>query len=122
MFDMGPEEVDKHDKMKLALHLNLAICFLKINRYNKALDNAESALKIDSKNVKGLFRKGMALHGLKKYDEALEAFKQSESLEHNPSTESWIKNTEAKIQAENQKEKNFVKKMFSGVSTGASGK
>ncbi|BFU18289.1 chaperone protein dnaK, putative [Entamoeba histolytica HM-1:IMSS-B] len=112
MFDMGPEEIDKCNQMKLSLYLNLALCYLKVDKLNKALDNAESALKIDGKNVKGLFRKGMALNGLKKYEEALVAFKQSEEIEHSAATVSWIKNTEAKIQADKEKEKRLAQKMF----------
>ena len=112
MFDMTPDDTEKSKTMKLALYLNLALTYIKVNKFNKALDNAQNALDIDDKNVKGLFRKGIALYNLKKYKEALECFTKSEELEHSNATVQYIKNIESKLQAEKEKERKMAQKMF----------
>ncbi|ELP83427.1 chaperone protein DNAK, putative [Entamoeba invadens IP1] len=112
MFDMTPTDTENNKKGKLALYLNLAICFIKVSKFNKALDNADSALKIDENNIKGLFRKGLALNGLKKYEEALGVFKKLETIEKSASTESWIKNIEAKLKQQEEEAKRVARRMF----------
>ena len=48
------------NKNKLSSYLNISICNLKIKEYKKAIEFADKALKMDSKNTKALYRKGMA--------------------------------------------------------------
>lgn len=48
----------------LPCNLNMALCFLKINQYQKCVKMCDDALKIDEKNVKALLRKGKALEML----------------------------------------------------------
>uniref|UniRef100_A0A7S1ZLN5 Uncharacterized protein n=1 Tax=Ditylum brightwellii TaxID=49249 RepID=A0A7S1ZLN5_9STRA len=49
---------------------NRAACFLKLGHHEKALEDANSCLELCPGFIKALFRKGLALHAMKRYDEA----------------------------------------------------
>uniref|UniRef100_A0ACB8E6I2 Uncharacterized protein n=1 Tax=Sphaerodactylus townsendi TaxID=933632 RepID=A0ACB8E6I2_9SAUR len=55
----GAEE-QKARSLRLAAHLNLAMCHLKLKEYSLALENCNKALELDGSNEKGLFRRGEA--------------------------------------------------------------
>ncbi|XP_028910334.1 peptidyl-prolyl cis-trans isomerase FKBP4 [Ornithorhynchus anatinus] len=46
--------------LRLAAHLNLAVCHLKLQDFSAALDSCHKALELDQSNEKGLFRRGEA--------------------------------------------------------------
>ncbi|XP_072233092.1 uncharacterized protein [Leuresthes tenuis] len=60
---------------------NRSFCFEKLQEYDKALTDAELSLGICPGWVKGLFRKGKALAGLKRYEEAAQAYREVLKLE-----------------------------------------
>lgn len=64
----------KYNPTEFKLFGNRSFCFEKLQEYDKALMDAELSLGICPGWVKGLFRKGRALAGLKRYDEAAQAF------------------------------------------------
>lgn len=63
------------------LYSNRAACFLKLGHHEKALDDANEALKLEPKFVKALFRKGLAYHALKQYKEALPVLAEAHKIE-----------------------------------------
>ncbi|XP_056156455.1 uncharacterized protein LOC130130699 isoform X2 [Lampris incognitus] len=65
----------KHNPTDYRLFGNRSYCFEKMQEYQKALTDAELSLSIFPSWVKGHYRRGRALAGLKSYDEAAEAFK-----------------------------------------------
>ncbi|KAM3589944.1 uncharacterized protein V6R79_000371 [Siganus canaliculatus] len=66
----------KYNPTEFKLFGNRAFCFERMQEYGKALTDAELALSMKPGWVKGLFRKGRALTGLKRYDEAAQAFRE----------------------------------------------
>uniref|UniRef100_A0A3Q3L9N6 RRM domain-containing protein n=1 Tax=Mastacembelus armatus TaxID=205130 RepID=A0A3Q3L9N6_9TELE len=66
----------KYNPTEYKLFGNRSFCFEKMQEYEKALADAELCLGLCSGWVKGLFRKGRALAGLKRYEEAAQAFKE----------------------------------------------
>ncbi|XP_068168778.1 peptidyl-prolyl cis-trans isomerase FKBP4 [Antennarius striatus] len=69
------EEDDKKAKgLRLAAHLNLAMCFLKLQEPNQALENCDKALELDESNEKAFFRRGEALCAMKEFDRARDDF------------------------------------------------
>jgi len=55
---------------------NRAACFINLQQYDKALQDGEKCISIDRNVVKGYWRKGDALQGLRRYDDAISAYSQ----------------------------------------------
>ncbi|CAB1418848.1 unnamed protein product [Pleuronectes platessa] len=64
----------KYNPTEFKLFGNRSFCFEKMQEYEKALTDAELCVNLCPGWVKGLFRKGRALAGLKRYREAAQAF------------------------------------------------
>lgn len=64
-----------------ALHSNRAAAFLKLGEHQKALDDANAALGLEPDNVKAMFRKGLALHALARYGEAVSILDKASALD-----------------------------------------
>jgi tetratricopeptide (TPR) repeat protein len=60
---------------------NMAACYLKLERYDKAVEICDKVLGMDPKNVKALFRKGQALFGRNDLDLAVKVLKSAALLE-----------------------------------------
>merc|ERR1719203_1988802 len=60
---------------------NRATAFCKLMRWDAALEDCASAIKIDPLFVKAYIRKGKIQHCLKQYHKALEAYKQAEAID-----------------------------------------
>ncbi|XP_067241907.1 tetratricopeptide repeat protein 31 isoform X1 [Chanodichthys erythropterus] len=60
----------KYNPKEYKLFGNRSYCYEKMLEYEKALTDADIALSMDPKWIKGLYRKGKALVGLKRYYEA----------------------------------------------------
>jgi len=74
----------------------LAICFIKTQDYRQSLDFAEKALKVDSRNVKGLWRRGIARQELSLWEEAKRDY--TTALEIEPDNKS-VKQSLTKLKA-----------------------
>lgn len=68
--DFTAEETEAKLKTQLALHLNLALCQLKLKEFGKAAACCDQALEVDSKSDKALFRRGQARAALGDLEEA----------------------------------------------------
>ncbi|XP_031706900.1 uncharacterized protein LOC116385516 [Anarrhichthys ocellatus] len=66
----------KYNPTEFKLFGNRSFCFEKMQEYEKALTDAELSLSMWPGWVKGLFRRGRALAGLKRYEEAGQAFRE----------------------------------------------
>ncbi|KAG7495952.1 tetratricopeptide repeat protein 31-like isoform X2 [Solea senegalensis] len=71
----------KYNPTEFKLFGNRSFCFEKMQVYEKALADAELCLNMCPGWIKGLFRKGRALAGLKRYEEAAQAFNEVLRLE-----------------------------------------
>ncbi|CAI5537666.1 unnamed protein product [Closterium sp. Naga37s-1] len=69
-----------------ALYSNRSAAFLQLSKLTKALADAEAAIRLNPAWEKGYYRKGCALEAMKRYDEALEAFR--EAAERSPGSKS----------------------------------
>lgn len=74
-------EKSRHFKARHICFANRSACFLKIGHHEKALADAEACIQLDPDYIKGFFRKGLALHAMEKYQEALPVLVQSLKLE-----------------------------------------
>uniref|UniRef100_A0A8C7YD59 peptidylprolyl isomerase n=1 Tax=Oryzias sinensis TaxID=183150 RepID=A0A8C7YD59_9TELE len=71
---LSEEDEKKAKTLRLAAHLNLAMCYLKLHEPNQALENCDKALEMDSSNEKALFRRGEALFAMNEFDKARDDF------------------------------------------------
>lgn len=101
-------------QMLLVSYLNLALCYLKVNKLKECIDNCDSALEQDPKNVKAHFRKGLAYLPTNDYEKALKQFETVLEIDPN--------NAEAKarkaachlaLKTYYQKQKDIYKNLFS---------
>jgi hypothetical protein len=64
-----------------ALYANRSQCWLKVGNHEKALEDAIKCTEVDPSNAKGWFRKGMSLHAMERYPEAIPALLEAEKLD-----------------------------------------
>jgi tetratricopeptide (TPR) repeat protein len=105
------------DAVKLSLHLNIAMCWLKItdatNNLEQAIRSCDDALAIDADSVKALFRRATAREQKGLYDEAKEDLKRAGELA--PDDKAVVKlltRVDAQIARQKAKEKKMYGKMF----------
>lgn len=75
--DLAPND---HELVCVCL-ANRAACNLKLGRLEEAHDDAVACVTLNPKYTKGWFRKGIALHAMKKYGPAIEALSEADKLE-----------------------------------------
>ena len=63
-------------------YANRSACFLKLGEHEKALNDANECIALNEEYVKGKFRKGLALHAMGKYVDAMPLL--VECLKHEP--------------------------------------
>ncbi|KAJ4939131.1 hypothetical protein JOQ06_028592 [Pogonophryne albipinna] len=71
----------KYNPKEFKLFGNRSLCFERMQQYENALQDADLALSMEPNWIKGLFRKGKALCGLKRYYEASLIYKEVLNLE-----------------------------------------
>ena len=112
-FDLSEADEKEVNEIKVKLHLNIAMCFLKLKNNHKVINNCTDALKLDNDNVKALFRRATAYYNEKKIKEAKSDLKRAVKL--NPEDKA-IKKLTAKIdlviKKQKAKEKKMAKRMF----------
>lgn len=65
------DEVKKKVKLlKVSIHCNAALCYLKTGDLQAAATSSKKALEIDGGNIKALFRRAQAFSGLEDFFEA----------------------------------------------------
>ncbi|XP_031149233.1 peptidyl-prolyl cis-trans isomerase FKBP4 [Sander lucioperca] len=108
------EEDEKNAKaLRLAAHLNLAMCFIKLQEPSQALENCDKALELDASNEKALFRRGEALFGMKEYDRARDDFQQVVQLyPANKAAKSQVGLCQKRIKEQHEKDKRIYANMF----------
>ncbi|KAH9362916.1 hypothetical protein HPB48_014302 [Haemaphysalis longicornis] len=62
---------------------NRSYCYAILEKFDKALKDADTSIQLGPQSAKGFFRRGKALLGLQRYSEAAEAFKMVLKLEPN---------------------------------------
>eukprot|EP00271_Cylindrocystis_brebissonii_P019227 TRINITY_DN5770_c0_g1_i1.p1 TRINITY_DN5770_c0_g1~~TRINITY_DN5770_c0_g1_i1.p1 ORF type:complete len:174 (-),score=38.40 TRINITY_DN5770_c0_g1_i1:941-1462(-) len=70
-----PGPLQAAGKVLAVLHCNRAQCYLKMEKFSKALDDAGAAASADPSSFKAWYRKGVALARLGKYYDSLTALK-----------------------------------------------
>uniref|UniRef100_A0A671VQE1 peptidylprolyl isomerase n=2 Tax=Sparus aurata TaxID=8175 RepID=A0A671VQE1_SPAAU len=110
---LSEEDEKKAKALRLAAHLNLAMCFLKLQEPNQALESCDKALELDASNEKALFRRGEALFGMKEFDKARDDFQQVIQLyPANKAAKSQVVLCQKRIKEQHEKDKRIYANMF----------
>uniref|UniRef100_A0A671LPW0 peptidylprolyl isomerase n=1 Tax=Sinocyclocheilus anshuiensis TaxID=1608454 RepID=A0A671LPW0_9TELE len=111
--NLQPEDEEKAKALRLAAHLNLAMCSLKLQEPNPALENCDKALELDANNEKALFRRGEALVVMKEFDRARADFQRVTQLyPANKAAKSQIALCQKHIKEQHEKDKRLYANMF----------
>ncbi|XP_066091054.1 peptidyl-prolyl cis-trans isomerase FKBP5 [Saccopteryx bilineata] len=81
-YGLSEKESKASESFLLAAFLNLAMCYLKLREYTKAVECCNKALGLDSANEKGLYRRGEAQLLMNEFESAKGSFEKV--LEVNP--------------------------------------
>merc|ERR1712146_139685 len=106
-FDLTPEDEVEVRNIKLSLYLNLAMCYIKMESWDRVSENCKHALDIDPKSAKALFRRAQAAEAKKDYVAAVADLKQAK--EYAPE-DAGIAKAELRVQKLIAKEKAKEKK------------
>ncbi|KAK9516747.1 hypothetical protein VZT92_024661 [Zoarces viviparus] len=110
---LSEEDEKKAKALRLAAHLNLAMCFLKLQEPNQVLENCDKALELQASNEKALFRRGEALFGMKEFDKARDDFQQVAQLyPANKAAKSQVSLCQKRIKEQHEKDKRIYANMF----------
>ncbi|NXI20996.1 FKBP4 isomerase, partial [Sterrhoptilus dennistouni] len=110
---LSKEEESKAKSLRLAAHLNLAMCHLKLKEYSQALENCNKALELDSNNEKGLFRRGEAHLAVNDFELARADFQKVIQLyPSNKAAKVQLVTCQQKIREQHEKEKKMYANMF----------
>lgn len=106
-------EEAKAKNLRLAAHLNLAMCHLKLKEYSQVLENCDKALELDSNNEKGLFRRGEARLAVNDFDLARADFQKVLQLyPSNKAAKAQLIICQQKIREQHEREKKMYANMF----------
>ncbi|GJJ70115.1 hypothetical protein EMPS_02464 [Entomortierella parvispora] len=93
----GIDVACKDEKLNETLYVNRAACNLHFGNYRKVLTDCAQALKLNSQNVKALFRSAKALFALEMFPEAIDCCEHALNLD--PDNQA-VKDEQAKIKKE----------------------
>ncbi|XP_077994137.1 peptidyl-prolyl cis-trans isomerase FKBP4-like [Glandiceps talaboti] len=111
--DVESDKKEKSEKLLLAAHLNLAMCYLKTLDNLEAIAACEKALEMDMKNEKGYFRRGAARVNQSEFELAEKDFKKVlELAPNNKAARNQLTLVSQKIKAQKEKEKKIYGNMF----------
>ena len=107
-------EEDKQEvkKLKINCHLNIAACYLKIDKENEAVQECSAALKIEPNNIKALFRRGRARMEMRDWDNAEIDFNKALELD-NENQE--IKNELIRLDVKRKEQDKKDRSIFGGM-------
>ncbi|NXX98130.1 FKBP5 isomerase, partial [Centropus bengalensis] len=112
-YGLSEKESKASDSFLLAAFLNLAMCYLKLREYAKAVECCDKALGLDQDNEKGLYRRGEARLLMNEFELAKCDFQKV--LEVNPqnkAAKSQISVCQKKTKEHNERDRRIYANMF----------
>ena len=115
--DLSPDQRAEVDGVSLSLHLNVAMCWLKItdapNHLDQAIRACDDALRLDGQSVKALYRRATAREQKGLYDEAKADLIAAAAIDpEDKAVPRLLTRVDAQIARQKAKEKKMYGKMF----------
>ncbi|XP_007534316.1 peptidyl-prolyl cis-trans isomerase FKBP5 isoform X1 [Erinaceus europaeus] len=112
-YGLSEKESKASESFLLAAFLNLAMCYLKLREYTKAVECCDKALGLDSANEKGLYRRGEAQLFMNEFESAKGDFeKVLEVNPHNKAARLQISMCQKKAKEHNERDRKIYANMF----------
>lgn len=112
-FDLAPAEEEEVRRVKLSLHLNAALAYLKLEKMDQALRSCDEALALDAASVKALYRRATVLYQKRKFGDATQDLKEAERLAPEDRAVKKLRRlVDQQVEKQKKKEKAMAKKMF----------
>ena len=108
--DLSPADVEEVKQLKISLYLNVAMCYLKMDKPDFVVNNCNFALELDARNAKALYRRSAAWEAKKDLEKALEDAKAAQAESVIP--DKAINATVVRLTKEIAKAKDNEKKMW----------
>ena len=113
LFDMSPAEEDEAKEIRLSLHLNLALAYIKLEKLDNAMKSCDDALVLDGMNVKALYRRATVLYQKRKFDDAARDLDEAGRLAPEDKAVKKLRGlVDQQMAKQKMKEKAMAKKMF----------
>ncbi|XP_073081197.1 peptidyl-prolyl cis-trans isomerase FKBP5-like isoform X3 [Manis javanica] len=112
-YGLSEKESKASESFLLAAFLNLAMCYLKLREYSKAVECCDKALGLDSASEKGLYRRGEAQLLMNEFESAKGDFEKV--LEVNPQNKAarlQISMCQKKAKEHNERDRRIYANMF----------
>jgi tetratricopeptide (TPR) repeat protein len=112
-YDLGPEDAAKTKKIKVDLHVNMALCWTKLQNNDQALKSAGEALALEPSHPKALYRRAALYEKTAKFDEAKADLKLVlKANEQDKAALALMKRVDAQLARQKAKAKKMAAKMF----------
>jgi len=112
-YDLGPEDAAKTKKIKVDLHVNMALCWTKLQNNDQALKSAGEALALEPSHPKALYRRAALYEKTSKFDEAKADLKLVlKANESDKAALALMKRVDAQLARQKAKAKKMAAKMF----------
>eukprot|EP00735_Rhodelphis_limneticus_P006156 TRINITY_DN18525_c0_g1::TRINITY_DN18525_c0_g1_i1::g.2772::m.2772 TRINITY_DN18525_c0_g1::TRINITY_DN18525_c0_g1_i1::g.2772 ORF type:complete len:735 (+),score=253.18,sp/Q96VB9/HSP7F_CANAL/30.96/7e-43,HSP70/PF00012.15/4.7e-61,HSP70/PF00012.15/0.0016,HSP70/PF00012.15/1.4e+03,TPR_11/PF13414.1/3.1e-08,TPR_11/PF13414.1/0.038,TPR_1/PF00515.23/3.7e+03,TPR_1/PF00515.23/1.6e+03,TPR_1/PF00515.23/2.6e-05,TPR_1/PF00515.23/6.2e+02,TPR_9/PF13371.1/1.9e+03,TPR_9/PF13371.1/1.3e+03,TPR_9/PF13371.1/0.00022,TPR_2/PF len=112
-FDLSAQDKQEVEALRVALYLNLAMCYLKLEKWQKVIANCDSALQLDKTSTKALYRRALARDNLNDSFGAWADLKVAlESSPNDPALKALATKVQADVKRLQDQEKATYAKMF----------
>ena len=113
LVDSDPAAEEKAKDLKLSLYLNLALAYIKLDQFDDAMPPCDDALKLDTTNVKALYRRATVLYQKNQFDDAIKDLDDAGRLAPEDMAVRKLRGrVDQKIAKQKKKEKTIAQKMF----------
>nr|CAG4716438.1 unnamed protein product [Naegleria fowleri] len=110
------QTLSETEQLQVTANLNIAQCYLKLEKYEQALEYSKRALKLEPNNIKGRLRKALAYLGLNDIDNSERALEDvSKEIPNDPLVKQGYKKLEVLKKEHKTKEKKMMMGIFSGL-------
>ncbi|ELK33795.1 Peptidyl-prolyl cis-trans isomerase FKBP5 [Myotis davidii] len=112
-YGLSEKESKASESFLLAAFLNLAMCYLKLREYTKAVECCDKALGLDSANEKGLYRRGEAQLLMNEFESAKGDFEKVLAVNpQNKAARLQISMCQKKAKEHNERDRRIYANMF----------
>jgi len=105
------------DMLRKTCFNNISAVYAKMGDWEKSLDKAQKVLEMDEKNLKALFRSGVAYRNMREFEKAKESLLDAQKIRDSASIRNELKRVEAAVSAQRAKDDKRLRRAFKKAKT-----